>query len=115
MPFFIGVPEISNDKLKLVWDASYDFDAEDISYSVKLARDYALKDVIFQKDDVVLPEITCDKPDDGQYFLYVQAKNKSGATQDAFDYYVTDEGKHYGMKCFYVQGDMVIEDTYEES
>lgn len=115
MPFFIGVPEISNDKLKLVWDASYDFDAEDITYNLKLARDYALKDVIFQKDDVVLPEITCDKPDDGQYFLYVQAKNKSGATQDAFDYYVTDEGKHYGMKCFYVQGDKVIEDTYEES
>ena len=31
------------------------------------------------------------------------------------DYYVTDDGKHYGMKCFYVQdGGKVVEDTYEE-
>ena len=115
MPFFIGVPEVSDDKLKLVWDASYDFDAEDITYTVKLARDYALSDVIFEKNGVVLPEITCDKPGEGQYFLYVQAKNASGATQEAFDYYVTDEGKHYGMKCFYIQGGKVVEDTYEES
>ena len=115
MPFFIGVPEVADDKLKLVWDASYDFDAEDITYTVKLARDYAISDVIFQKDDIVLPEITCDKPGEGQYFLYIQAKNASGATQDAFDYYVTDEGKHYGMKCFYIQDGKVVEDTYEES
>lgn len=115
MPFFIGVPEISDDKIKLVWDASYDFDAEDITYTVKVARDYALGDVIFEKHDVVLPEITFDKPDEGQYFLYVQAKNASGATQEAFDYYVTDEGKHYGMKCFYIQDGKVVEDTYEES
>ena len=30
MPFYIGVPVIENNKLKLVWDVSYDFDAEDI-------------------------------------------------------------------------------------
>ena len=41
--------------------------------------------------------------------------NSDGFTQDAFDYYVTDDGKHYGMKCFYVQdGGKVVEDTYEE-
>ena len=35
--------------------------------------------------------------------------------QDAFDYYVTDEGKHYGMVCFYVTEDGTIEeDVYEE-
>ncbi len=35
--------------------------------------------------------------------------------KDAFEYYVTDDGKQYGMKCFYVQdGGKVVEDTYEE-
>ena len=34
MPFYIGVPVIENNKLKLVWDVSYDFYAEDITYTV---------------------------------------------------------------------------------
>ena len=51
----------------------------------------------------------------GQYFLRVRATNESGYTQDAFDYYVTEAGKHYGMICFYVQPDgSIVEDTYEE-
>ncbi len=38
-----------------------------------------------------------------------------GKTQDAFDYYVTDDGKNYGMKCFYITGGQnVEEDIYEE-
>ena len=35
---------------------------------------------------------------------------------DAFDYYATDNGKNYGMKCFYVTADQRIEeDIYEEN
>ena len=47
--------------------------------------------------------------------MRVRAENASGYTQDAFDYYVPDEGKHYGMVCFYVTEDGTIEeDVYEE-
>lgn len=115
MPFYIGVPQIDNGKLRVNWDASYDFKARDIRYTVELARDYAITDVIFKAEDVLLPEVTCDAPDTGQYFVRVRATNSDGYTQDAFDYYVTDDGKQYGMKCFYVQdGGKVVEDTYEE-
>ncbi len=115
MPFYIGVPQIDNGKLRINWDASYDFKARDIRYTVELARDYAITDVIFKAEDVLLPEVTCDAPDTGQYFVRVRATNSDGYTQDAFDYYVTDDGKQYGMKCFYVQdGGKVVEDTYEE-
>ena len=115
MPFYIGVPEIANDKLKINWDAAYDFEARDIRYTVELARDYAISDVVFRADGVVLPEVTCDAPSAGQYFVRVRATNADGCTQDAFDYYVTDGGKQYGMKCFYVEdGGKVVEDTYEE-
>ena len=115
MPFYIGVPQIDNGKLRINWDASYDFKARDIRYTVELARDYAISDVLFKAEDVLLPEVTCDAPDAGQYFVRVRATNSDGYTQDAFDYYVTDDGKHYGMKCFYVQdGGKVVEDTYEE-
>ena len=115
MPFYIGVPQIDNGKLRINWDASYDFEARDIRYTVELARDYAISDVVFKAEDVLLPEVTCDAPDTGQYFVRVRATNSDGYTQDAFEYYVTDDGKQYGMKCFYVQdGGKVVEDTYEE-
>lgn len=115
MPFYIGVPQIDNGKLRVNCDASYDFKARDIRYTVELARDYAISDVVFKAEDVLLPEVTCDAPDTGQYFVRVRATNSDGYTQDAFDYYVTDDGKQYGMKCFYVQGGgKVVGDTYEE-
>lgn len=115
MPFYIGVPEVSGDQMKLVWDASYDFEARDISYTVELARDDAMKDIIFSAEDLVLPQTTCDLPEAGQYFVRVRAKNSDGKVQDAFDYYVTDDGKLYGIKCFYVQdGGKIVEDIYEE-
>ena len=56
-----------------------------------------------------------EHPADGQYFVRGRATNASGQTHDAFDYYVTDDGKNYGMKCFYITGGQnVEEDIYEE-
>ena len=42
-------------------------------------------------------------------------RGSRGYTQDAFDYYVTDAGKIYGVKCFYVMADgSIAEDIYVE-
>ena len=115
MPFYIGVPTIDGNKLKFNWDVSYDLDAEDITYSVEVARDYLFQDVIYHNTTLTVPEAEMDLPNAGQYFVRVRATNTSGKTQDAFDYYVTDEGKHYGMKCFYIAEDSTVEeDNYEE-
>ena len=115
MPFYIGVPTIDGDKLKFNWDVSYDLDAEDITYSVEVAGDYLFRDVIYQNTTLIVPEAEMDLPEAGQYFVRVRATNTSGKTQDAFDYYVTDEGKYYGMRCFYITEDSTVEeDDYEE-
>jgi len=115
MPFYIGVPTIDGDKLKFNWDVSYDLDAEDITYSVEVAGDYLFRDVIYQNTTLTVPEAEMDLPKAGQYFVRVRATNTSGKTQDAFDYYVTDEGKYYGMRCFYITEDSTVEeDDYEE-
>ena len=115
MPFYIGVPTIEGNTLKFNWDASYDFNAEDITYTVELAKDYQFKEVVYRQENLLIPEAQTTVPADGQYFLRVRATNASGKTQDAFDYYVTDEGKHYGMKCFYITEDSTVEeDDYEE-
>lgn len=115
MPFYIGVPSLQNGVLQLNWDPSYDFDAEDITYTVELARDYQFRQVLYREEDVVLPMTQTTAPGAGQYFIRVRATNASGYTQDAFDYYVIDTGKVYGVKCFYIQPDgTVVEDLYEE-
>ena len=108
--------EIQDNALNLNWDVSYDFDAEDITYIVELATDYQFQNVIFRQEGVAVPEVQTSVPAAGQYFVRVRATDSSGKTQDAFDYYVTDNGKNYGMKCFYVTADQRIEeDIYEEN
>lgn len=115
MPFYIGRPVTENGKLKINWDASYDFDAEDITYSVEIARDYQFAQVIYKEEQTLIPEILVDIPDPGQYFVRIRATNESGKTQDAFDYYVTNTGKQYGMICFYINEDHTVGvDAYEE-
>ena len=101
--------------MHLNWDPSYNFTVEEIYYTVELAKDYLFNTVFYRQEDLILPELTMDTLPAGQYFLRVRATNESGYTQDAFDYYVTEAGKHYGMICFYVQPDgSIVEDTYEE-
>ena len=115
MPFFIGKPVIEGNILKFNWDASYDFDAETVTYTVELAKDYKFNEIVFRKNNIQIPEAETTVPADGQYFVRVRATNTSGQTQDAFDYYITDAGKNYGMKCFYITGGQnVEEDIYEE-
>ena len=57
-----------------------------------------------------------DKLPAGQYFMRIYAKNESGKSQCAFDYYVLEKGKVYGTKSFYIDKDgKVVEDIYVET
>lgn len=115
MPFYIGVPENNNGILKLMWEPAYDLDAETIRYTVELATDYGFQNVVFHTEDLLLTDIELPLPEPGQYFVRVRATNTDGRIQDALDYYVSENGKNYGMKCFYIQKDGTIEeDIYEE-
>ena len=115
MPFYLGLPEAANGRLWFRWDVSYDFDAQDIYYTLEVAKDYQFAHLLLRQENILLPEFQMEMLPAGQYFFRVRATNASGYTQDAFDYYVTEAGKHYGMRCFYIQPDgSILEDTYEE-
>ena len=105
MPFYIGVPEPQGDELRLMWDASFDFAAEDITYTAELAKDYRFTTTFWTEENIRLPETVVYALPAGHYFLRVRAANESGYTQDAFDYYVMETGKAYGMKSFFVEAD----------
>lgn len=115
MPFYIGVPKITGGQLEIHWEHSYDLDAERVTYTVELAKDCHFQRMVYQKENVTVPKITMKVPGAGQYFVRIRATNESGESQDAFDYYVTEKGKNFGMKCFYINRDGTVgEDVYEE-
>ena len=115
MPFYIGVPEIKGDSIKFNWDAAYDFDNENITYSFELSDDYTFANPIKKENAMRIPEVELPMLEPGQYFIRVIATNESGKSQTAFDYYVIDDGKEYGVKCFYVLPDGTIgEDNFYE-
>lgn len=114
MPFYIGVPVIEGDKISLVWDHSYDFDAETIRYSVELSRDCDFRTVIQKEEGLMLPHTEFDMLQDGQYFVRVIAQNESGYSQMAFDTYLVDNDRYFGTKCFYVRDGKIVENVYVE-
>lgn len=115
MPFFIGVPQASGSKISLQWEASYTFDAEAVSYTVELARDYTFADPIFKKENLKIPTAEFDVLPEGQYFIRIKAYDAGGQIQTAFDSYMTEGGKVYGTKCFYVDANgQIVEDVYVE-
>lgn len=116
MPFFIAVPSVENGRLQITWDASYDFDNENITYSVEIASDYLFQNMLYSQQNIRVPSVEINPLPEGQYFVRIRSTNESGRTQDSFDYYVLDGGsKVYGTKCFYVQADGTIEeDIYVE-
>ena len=71
--------------------------------------------MIVKKENLKIPTVEFDKLPAGQYFIRVKSYDASGHSQTAFDYYVTNNGKIYGTKCFYVdaQGE-IVEDAYVE-
>lgn len=108
-PFYVGVPQVMDDKLSITWDVAYDLDHEEITYSFILASDYEFQNVIASEENIRIPGVTVNVPGPGQYFIRVRAKNASGYEQDCYDYYSVDEiGKVYGTKCFYIEEDGTI-------
>jgi spore coat protein H len=115
MPFFIGVPKSTKSGFDFTWDPAYDFNAEDIHYSVELSKDLDFKKPIFKEDNLLMTEYHYKgELKEGQYFLKIIATNESGKSQYAFDYYVDSENrKHFGIYTFNLdgKGNIVTVDT----
>lgn len=111
-PFYIGVPQENTDGLHLEWDISYDFQGEDITYTVQLSDNYTFATVLYEESNLHSPMITMPvQLEPGKYYIRVKATNESGREQYAFDTYMAEEGKQYGIKCFYYLEDgSIVED-----
>ena len=116
MPFFIGAPTLDGDTVSLQWETSYTFDSEAISYTFELAKDYTFANPIIKTSNLKIPATQFDLPPAGQYFIRVTVQDAGGETQTAFDSYMMEKGKVYGVKSFYVDGNgRIAEDVYVET
>lgn len=116
MPFFIATPKKTDAGISVMWDAAFDFDSETVTYSAELATDCYFNEIVASYTGLDLPTITFPPLAPGQYFVRVIATNKSGYSQPAFDSYLTETGKVYGTKCFYVNQDgSLVEEYYVET
>ena len=67
-------------------------------------------------ENIKIPSAEFDALPTGQYFIRVTARDAGGQTQTAFDFYMTESGKIYGTKCFYVdENGQIAEDVYVET
>ena len=83
---------------------------------VELAKDYKFNEIVFRKDNIQIPEAETTVPADGSVFCaYPCDKYIWTDAGMLLIIIVTDAGKNYGMKCFYITGGQnVEEDIYEE-
>lgn len=98
MPFYIGAPEVRDGMLHVEWDMSFDFRAQDVTFTLELAKDSKFQTMITRAEGIRIPEASLDLPPAGTYFLRIFAQDASGNIQEAFDLYETTEEKVYGTK-----------------
>lgn len=115
MPFFIGTPLIEDGRIRLNWENSYDLQNRDITYDVYISNSLDFDSAFFKKTNVISPTVTLDTLPMGQYFIKIIARNSDNLEQYAFDYYMVDNDKVYGVKSFYVNADgSISEEVYVE-
>lgn len=106
MPFFLDKPEILQNSLIFNWGESYDFNAQDITYKLEIARGWDFKDVIYTQSLVNQHSTKLDVLPSGTYFWRVTATNENGKTQYPFDVYIDSENvPHSGMRVLYITTD----------
>ncbi|WP_042356153.1 CotH kinase family protein [Bacillus rubiinfantis] len=101
MPFFLNDYENKKKQYVFEWEASYDIQGDDVTYTLQISKDPAFHSISQEiktgdKTSFVLPSIAS-----GTYYWRVIAKDAKGNTQMAFDEYEdVQETRYFGIKKF---------------
>lgn len=96
--FILGF-EKKSDYHVLDWSESYDFDNEDVEYTVRIATDPAMTNIIFEESGIKATQVPVFELAPGSYFVQVDSTNEKGNTMQAYDRYKDSEGYIYlGVK-----------------
>ncbi|MBN1777840.1 MAG: CotH kinase family protein [Clostridiales bacterium] len=104
MPFFLDDVYLEEDSLVLSWGEAFSFEAETVHYTLEVATDwsFAPETLVHTGSPQLQLSESIPMPPAGDYCWRVTAQNENGYTQVAFDWFVTTDVNHYGMRRFTV-------------
>lgn len=96
-PVFTATPVKNNDgSTTFAWETSMDFDGDLVTYSIRLAKDPGMKNVIFSHKSLIETSFTYSNALKGTYYLEVRITDSQGNTQYSLDMYDdVISGNHY--------------------
>jgi len=103
LPFYLGIPEVIEDKIKFIWDEAYDLKAQNINYRFQVSTRLEFTNLVVDQTITNISSILIPKLKPGAYFWRVIATNEDGKTQMGFDNYRDTNGtRHPGIRYFYI-------------
>ena len=114
-PFHIYSPENKDGHVVVSWENSTVLEGS-IAYNVMITDAWDFNTRIRDERNITQNSFDMGNLPAGQYFVSVQAVSAGGKTQEAYEYYNTEQNtKVHGVLCFYVLKDgTVVQPLYEE-
>ncbi len=96
-PVFTVTPEKSSTgSIRFAWESARDFDGDLVKYSIRLAKDPNMKNVVFQQKDLLVTNVTVNLALKGTYYLEVKSVDSNGNSQYSLDTFKDPiTGDHY--------------------
>lgn len=103
-PVFIGDPFVYGNYIQFIWTDSYDFQGDEISYTLEISDSMDFKNIIYMQSGIKDTELIIDKLPPGHYFIKLFVDDSEGNRMGAFDIYIDLKNNlyGYGIKDFYV-------------
>ena len=87
-PVFTAEPKVNEDgTTTFAWESARDFDGDLIKYSIRLAKDPSMNQLIFEQDNLIATEYTYNGTLQGTYYLEVRSIDSDGNSQYSLDTY----------------------------
>lgn len=103
-PFYMWDVLVSDSDLTLIWDISFDLQMDDLFYSVTVATDPTMENVIAHEEGIRENEFKLKRPANGTYYWSVKVKDSKGNEQVSFDMYTDNDGNEfYNIQQFEVE------------
>jgi hypothetical protein len=98
MPFFLGEPVVTDNKINFNWDSAYDLRGLDITYDFIIATDSNMSSVVSEAKNLKTLEYTINALPRNRYYWKVTAHNSEGGEQVPFDEFIDTNGtNHIGV------------------
>lgn len=103
MPVYMHKPLNYGEKVFFEWDDSYDFQEDNIKYSIEISTSPSFNNIIFAMNDITDNKQIIEGLSTGHYFWRLKIEDSKGNTQLPFDFYIDSLGKYYfGVQDFFI-------------